>query len=234
MNEMANQNVVQLDPSASEAEIPQVCKGIHTFVRPLEREDCEKIAGWEPYDDVQSKEYNLPAKDKAGWDEWFRSGASGENALFAIEDTEQNLVGLIRLEDIDTNEGTARIHLQINPAYRGQKLGTYGLRTFMELYFGMWKRETLTAALPGYNQRGRRCLERSSFTVTDHSWEPEPRGMAVISMPELAPYRRFFRVVGNQTEVQTMKLEVSRLTWSYKRDHWKKQAEQAVSTRQPA
>jgi len=223
MNEPLRNKVVQMN---AEAEETVVCKGPRTLIRPLERSDCETIAGWEPYSDIESKEYNIPAKDKAGWDEWYGSGTSGENALYAIEDTEQKLIGFIRLEDVDTNEGSARIHLQLNPEYRRRGLATDGLRTFMELYFGTWKRETLTASLPAYNQRGRRCLERSSFTVADHSWQPEPRGMAVLSMPELAPYRRFFRVVENQTEVQIAQLETSRLTWVAKRETWKKQAEQ--------
>jgi hypothetical protein len=45
--------------------------------------------------------------------------------------------------------------------------------------------------------------------------------MDVFSMPALAPYRRFFRVVSNKTEVQWSVMELSRLCWLSKRETWK-------------
>ena len=196
--------------------------GQKTLVCPLERADCDRIASWKPIVDPLMALYVIPKRDRAGWDRWFQECTQEtENRAFAIDSSDREFIGFILLTKINATTGSADLHVQIDPDRFGQGLATDGLRTFLEIYFGKWNRETLTVVLPCYHTAGRRFVQANSFVLKERVWRPEPRGMDVFSMPALAPYRRFFRVVSNKTEAQWSVMELSRLCWLSKRETWK-------------
>ncbi|MFH1740248.1 MAG: GNAT family N-acetyltransferase [bacterium] len=208
-------------------EQPVYAFGERTIVRPLDRSDCDSIASWKPYSEPELAPYIIPRRDKALWDQWFSAQTGRNGNAFAIETKQKEFIGFILLSKIDETEGSANLHFQIDPAKSGERLGLDGLRAFLELYFGKWRRETLTATVPAYNLRGRGCLRQCSFVMKDQVWEPEPRGVDVLSIPELAGVRRFFRVVANRTEVQCLVLETTRLTWVSKHERWRSKTDKS-------
>lgn len=142
--------------------------GDKTKVRRLSREDVDKMASWGKHEEPEFLHYNFPNLSKQERDMWFRIKARNfTRRCFAIEDSDDNLVGYISLRNIRLFRRESELGIVFDPSKLSKGYGTDGLLTFLDLYFNNLKMRRLILKVAKFNKRAFRCYEKCGFTVYD-------------------------------------------------------------------
>jgi diamine N-acetyltransferase len=176
-----------------------VARGQHCLVRDFVRADVDRWLEWPRHHDPLFHVFNPPPMSQRQRDNYFESkrGVS-DIRLFAVDDSQGELVGRLNLRDIDWFARTAVIGISFRPDRLGRGLGTDSLQAFLEYYFQAMRMSALFLDVAAHNARARRCYEKCGFRYIGEHWgESMPDTSGIFRDDRLASLRPCFRREGS-------------------------------------
>ncbi len=169
--------------------------GEKVHIRPMVREDVDKMGDWRPFTDPLNFLWNGPPRSSSENNIWFEAQANDPSRRwYAVEDLAGRLIGRLSLRRINWRK-SARLGITLGADYVGQGYGTDAIRTFLAYYFGELGFETLYLDVAAPNKRAIRCYERCGFEhIGSHYQEVGSNGrLAFLKDDEYRDIRRFFK-----------------------------------------
>jgi diamine N-acetyltransferase len=169
-------------------------RGEKVIIRPMVREDVEKMRAWRPFTDSLDSLWNEPQRSSDN-DIWFKAQTGDPSRRwYAVEDFSGRLLGRLSLRQIVGRE-SARLGITLAADYVGQGYGTDAIRTFLAYYFGELGFETLYLDVAAPNQRAIHCYEKCGFKyIGSHYREVgSDERLAFLKDERYCDLRRFFK-----------------------------------------
>ena len=198
-------------------------RGKKVIIRPIVREDVEKMRAWRPYTDPLDSLLNGPALSgvegssrSSDNDIWFQEQADDSSRRwYAIEDLTGRLIGRLSLRQIVRRE-SARLGITLGADYVGQGYGTDAIHTFLAYYFGELGFETLYLDVAAPNKRALHCYEKCGFEYIGSHYQGigSDKRLAFLQDAKYKDIRRFFKKEGGRNLLlfYDMKIEKEDLT----------------------
>jgi RimJ/RimL family protein N-acetyltransferase len=175
-------------------EIEMRLRGEKVIIRPMVREDVDKIAAWRPSTDPL---YSLWSSQSRSNDNYIRFQAQADDPSrqwYAIEDLAGCLIGRLSLRQISRRK-SARLGITLGADYVDQGYGTDAIRTFLIYYFRDmgFKKLYLDVAAP--NRRAIRCYEKCGFQRTGSHYQDagSDQRLTFLDDKRYRDIRRFFK-----------------------------------------
>ncbi len=145
--------------------------GEKTILRQFSREDVEAWLAWPPHaDPLYTSSYPRPM-NRYEQDAWYYERLNRPDyMMFAVEDQQKNLIGLLTLRNIDRSRTHAVLGITLRPEILAQGLGTDCLWTFQSYFFDVLKFDALILDVAAYNRRAQRVYEKCGFVYTGEHW----------------------------------------------------------------
>jgi RimJ/RimL family protein N-acetyltransferase len=175
-------------------EIDMHLRGKKVTIRPMVREDMDKIRKWRPSTDPLYSLWNGPSRSS---DDYIRFQAQAEDPSrrwYAIEDLAGRLIGRLSLRQISQCK-SARLGITLGADYVGQGYGTDAIRTFLVYYFREMGFQTLYLDVAAPNRRAIRCYEKCGFKHTGSHYQDagSDQRLSFLKDKKYRDIRRFFK-----------------------------------------
>jgi RimJ/RimL family protein N-acetyltransferase len=185
-------------------------RGEKAIIRPMVREDVEKMQAWRPFSDPLDYLWNGPQGNSES-DIWFQAQADDSSRrYYAIEDLTGHLIGRLSLREI-VGRKSARLGITLGANYMGQGYGTDAIRTFLTYYFGELGFKILYLDVAAPNKRAIRCYEKCGFKHISSHYRGigSDERLAFLKDEKYKDIRRFFKKQGGRNVVlfYDMKIE---------------------------
>ena len=148
-----------------------LAKGQKCYLRQFSREDVDNWLAWPTYHDpLYSSSYPRPM-NRFERDSWYYERTSRyDYMMFAVDDFQNNLVGLITLRNIDKNQSFAVLGISMRPDFLDVGFGTDSLWAFLNYYFDILNFDSMVLDVAAYNLRAQRVYEKCGFVYTGEHW----------------------------------------------------------------
>jgi RimJ/RimL family protein N-acetyltransferase len=169
-------------------------RGEKVIIRPMIREDVEKMQAWQPFTDPLDSLWNVSQHGSENY-VWFQAQASDPSRRwYAVEDLSGHLVGRLSLRQISGRK-SARLGITLGAEYVGQGYGTDAIRTFLVYYFRELGFQTLYLDVAAPNERAIRCYERCGFKYVGSRYRGvgSDERLAFLKDEKYRDIRRFFK-----------------------------------------
>ncbi|MGA9347518.1 MAG: GNAT family N-acetyltransferase [Anaerolineae bacterium] len=137
-------------------------RGKKVIIRPMVREDVEKMQAWRPFTDPLDSLWNISQSSSDNYIRFQAQANDPSRRWYAVEDLSGRLVGRLSLRQIRECK-SARLGITLGAEYVGQGYGTDAIRTFLVYYFWELGFETLYLDVAAPNKRALRCYEKCGF-----------------------------------------------------------------------
>lgn len=189
------------------------------IIRPWQRHDDRRADAWPPYHDPLEPLWNLPRQYNP-LEDWYAGFDFGSaRRTWAVENTDNYLIGRISLREIDDRNGKSRLGITFGAPYVGKGLGTEALALFLGYYFTDLHFSVMLLDVAAPNQRAVRSYERLGFVTVGDDWRQAGFlfDRNVLNRPAYAHLRHFFRPGSrfNSLEVQFFEMELSAERWQH-------------------
>ena len=190
-------------------------RGKKVIIRPMVREDMEKMQAWRPFTDPLDALLN-GSQRRSENDIWFQEQLSDPSRRwYAIEDFAGRLIGRLTLRQV-VERKSARLGITLAADYLGQGYGTDAIRTFLVYYFQELGFEVLYLDVAAPNRRAIRCYEKCGFQQTGSYYQGigSDERLAFLKDERYRHLRRFFKKKRGRNTVlfYDMKIEKKDLT----------------------
>jgi RimJ/RimL family protein N-acetyltransferase len=190
-------------------------RGKKVIIRPMIREDVEKMQTWQPFTDPLDSLWNVSQHSSENY-VWFQAQADDPSRRwYAVEDLSGRLVGRLSLRQISGRK-SARLGITLGAEYVGQGYGTDAIRTFLVYYFRELGFQTLYLDVAAPNERAIRCYENCGFQHVGSRYRGagSDERLAFLKDDRYRDIRRFFKKEGGRNLVlfYDMKIEKEDLT----------------------
>jgi diamine N-acetyltransferase len=148
-----------------------LAQGRKTRIRHFTREDVDKWLAW-PHqpDPLYSSSYPRPM-NRYERDAWFYERTNRTDYfMYAVDDPEGRLVGLITLRNVDKFHIQAVLGITLRPEALSAGFGTDCLWTFLHYYFDILRFDVMILDVAAYNRRAQRLYEKCGFVHTGEHW----------------------------------------------------------------
>lgn len=145
--------------------------GTRSRIRPFSREDVDRWMEWPPHlDPLYSSSYPRPMNryERDGW--YYERLNRSDYMMFAVDDLQGRLVGLLTLRNIDRHRSHAVLGITLRPEALGAGYGTDSLWTFLGYYFDVLQFDAMLLDVAAYNRRAQRVYEKCGFVYTGEHW----------------------------------------------------------------
>ncbi len=187
-------------------------RGRKVIIRPMVREDIDKMGEWRPFTDPLNSLWNRPQRSSTENDIWFEAQANDPSRQwYAVEDLVGRLIGRLSLRRIKRRK-SARLGITLGADYVGQGYGTDAIRTFLVYYFHELGFETLYLDVAAPNKRAIRCYEKCGFQhVSSHYQEAGSDGsLAFLKDDAYRDIRQFFKRKNGRNVVLFYDMKIQR------------------------
>jgi RimJ/RimL family protein N-acetyltransferase len=170
-------------------------RGEKVIIRPMVREDVDKMAAWRPFTDPLNSLWNGLQHSSIENGLWFEAQANDDSRQwYAVEDLDGHLIGRLSLRQISRHK-SARLGITLGADYVGQGYGTDALRTFLAYYFWELGFETLYLNVAAPNKRAIRCYEKCGFEYIGSHYQGIDRDgrLAFLKDEKYRHIRQFFK-----------------------------------------
>jgi len=169
-------------------------RGKKVIIRPMIKEDVEKMQVWRPFADPLDSLWNASQHSSENY-VWFQAQADDPSRQwYAIEDPSGRLVGRLSLRQISGRK-SARLGITLGAEYVGQGYGTDAIHTFLVYYFQELGFETLYLDVASPNKRAIRCYEKCGFKHIDSRYRGvgSDERLTFLKDDKYRDVRRFFK-----------------------------------------
>jgi RimJ/RimL family protein N-acetyltransferase len=185
-------------------------RGKKVIIRPMIKEDVEKMQTWRPFTDPLDSLWYVSQHSSENH-VWFQAQANDPSRQwYAVEDPSGRLVGRLSLRQIKERK-SARLGITLGGEYVGHGYGTDAIRTFLAYYFRELGFETLYLDVAAPNKRAIRCYEKCGFKHIDSRYRGvgSDERLAFLKDDQYRDVRRFFKKEGGRNLVlfYDMKIE---------------------------
>jgi RimJ/RimL family protein N-acetyltransferase len=194
-----------------------VLRSARTIIRPWQRHDDDVADQWPPYNDPLDPLWNLTRSFPSDFS-W--GGLDfGMRRTWAVDDPAGNLMGRISLREVDERRGRARLGITFGAPYVSKGLGTEAMRLFLDHYFGDLNFQVMVLDVAAPNQRAVRSYVSLGFRRIGDDWRNATAAFDrhILSLPQYAPLRQFFRYQGHYLQVQFFEMELLKHEWLQRR-----------------
>ncbi len=148
-----------------------LAQGLKTQVRHFTREHVDRWMEWPAHPDPLYVASYPRAMHPYERDAWFQERLSRTDyMMFALEDFDNRLVGLLTLRNIDRYRAHAVLGLTLRPESLGEGYGTDSLWTFLTYYFDQLQFDAMILDVAAYNRRAQRVYEKCGFVYMGEHW----------------------------------------------------------------
>ena len=168
--------------------------GKKVIVRPMVREDTDRIANWQPFTDPLESLWNGPLRSSNDYLRFQAQADDPSRQWYAIEDLAGRVIGRLSLRSIKPRQ-SARLGITLGAEYVGQGYGTDAIRTFLIYYFRDLGFEKLYLDVAAPNRRAIRCYEKCGFKHTGSHYENagSDQRLSFLDDNGYGSIRRFFK-----------------------------------------
>lgn len=170
--------------------------GQKTAIRYFTRRDVDDWCAWPDHEDPLFRDYNAPRLSERERDLWYAERVSRpDHAMYAIVGMDGQLVGRLFLRQINKQERSAVLGIDLRSDRLGEGLGSDALSAFLEYYFISLDYVTLKLDVAAYNSRAQHVYEKLGWVYTGQHWNTYPSIFApeVFRDPALEPVRQYLR-----------------------------------------
>jgi len=148
-----------------------LAKGVSTVIRPFTRDDVDSWLSWPWHPDpLYQSSYPRPM-NRYERDAWYYERLNRTDyMMFAVDDFDGHLVGLLTLRNIDRARTHAVLGITLSYSYLDYGYGTDSLWAFLGYYFDYMRFEAMVLDVAAYNRRGQRVYEKCGFVYTGEHW----------------------------------------------------------------
>jgi RimJ/RimL family protein N-acetyltransferase len=148
-----------------------LARGQKTVIRHFTREDVDKWLAWPHHTDPLYSSSYPRAMSRLERDSWFSERSHrADYMMFAADDFQGNLVGLLTLRNIERSRSHAVLGITMRPEVLGGGLGTDSLWAFLSYYFNILHFDAMILDVAAYNRRAQRVYEKCGFIYTGDHW----------------------------------------------------------------
>jgi len=137
-------------------------RGEKVIIRPMVREDMDKMGDWRPFTDPLYSMWNRPSRSSDNYIRFQAQASDPSRRWYAIEDFMGRLIGRLSLRRISRRK-SAHLGITLGADYVSQGYGTDAIGTFLVYYFWELGFETLYLDVAAPNVRAIRCYEKCGF-----------------------------------------------------------------------
>jgi RimJ/RimL family protein N-acetyltransferase len=189
-------------------------RGEKVIIRPVVREDVEKMGAWRPFTDPLDSLWNLSQHSSDNYIRFQAQANDPSRRWYAIEDLAGHLIGRLSLRQISRRK-SARLGITLGADYVGQGYGTDALCTFLVYYFWELDFQTLYLDVAAPNRRAIRCYEKCGFEYIGSHYRGigSDGRLAFLKDDVYRDIRQFFKKKGGRNVVlfYDMKIEKENL-----------------------
>ncbi len=145
--------------------------GVKCVVRQFTRDDVDAWLAWPPHlDPLYQSSYPRPM-NRYERDAWYYERLNrNDYMMFAVDDKQGRLAGLLTLRNIDRNRTHAVLGITLRPEALNYGIGTDSLWTFLSYYFDVLHFDAMILDVAAYNRRAQRVYEKCGFVYTGEHW----------------------------------------------------------------
>jgi len=194
-------------------------RGEKVIIRPMVREDMEKMRAWRPFSDPLDALLN-GSQHHSENEVWFQAQVDDPGRRwYAIEDLSGHLIGRLSLRQIVGRE-SARLGITLAPDYLGQGYGTDAIRTFLVYYFRDLGFEILYLDVAAPNRRAIRCYEKCGFKRIGSHYRGigSDKRLAFLRDEKYRDIRRFFKKRWGRNVVLFYDMKIEKGDLKFQRD----------------
>ena len=169
-------------------------RGEKVIIRPMVREDMEKMRAWPPLTDPLDALLNGSPR-RSDDNIWFQEQANDPSRRwYAVEDLAGHLIGRLSLRHVVEGK-SARLGITLAAGYLGRGYGTDAIRTFLVYYFQDLGFEALYLDVAAPNGRAIRCYEKCGFKQMGSHYRGvgSDERLAFLNDERYRHLRRFFK-----------------------------------------
>ena len=148
-----------------------LARGSKTQIRQFSRDHVDRWMEWPPHlDPLYVASYPRPMQ-RYERDAWYHERLNRPDyMMFALEDFDNRLVGLLTLRNIDRYRAHGVLGLTLRPEVLSGGYGTDGLWTFLSYYFDHLHFDAMILDVAAYNRRAQRVYEKCGFVYSGEHW----------------------------------------------------------------
>lgn len=186
-------------------------RGEKVIIRPMVREDVDKMAAWQPFTDPLNSLWNGPLRSSDNYVRFQAQADDPSRQWYAIEDLAGRLIGRLSLRQIRRLK-SARLGITLGADYVGQGYGTDAIRTFLIYYFRDMGFEKLYLDVAAPNRRAIRCYEKCGFKHTGSHYQDAGSNQRLTFLDDkrYRDIRRFFKKKRGRNVVLFYKMKVEK------------------------
>ena len=148
-----------------------LARGQKTQIRQFNRDDVDRWMEWPMHSDPLYSSSYPRQMNRAERDAWFYERLNrNDYMMFAVDDFEGRLVGLLTLRNIDRQKTHAVLGITLRPEALDFGMGTDSLWTFLGYYFDFLHFDAMILDVAAYNRRAQRVYEKCGFVYTGEHW----------------------------------------------------------------
>jgi RimJ/RimL family protein N-acetyltransferase len=164
VNKTAGQRNMIIDDRA-------LVKGQKTIIRRFTREDVDSWLAWASHPDPLYSSSYPRSMHRYERDAWFAERSNRwDYMMFAVDDLQGQLVGLITLRNIERSHSHAVLGITLRPEVLSGGYGTDSLWAFLSYYFDALGFDAMILDVAAYNRRAQRVYEKCGFIYTGEHW----------------------------------------------------------------
>jgi len=169
-------------------------RGEKVIIRPMVREDVDKMGAWRPLTDPLDSLWNGPSRSSDSHIRFQAQADDPSRRWYAVEDLAGRLIGRLSLRRISRRK-SALLGITLGGDYVGQGYGSDAIRTFLGYYFRELGFEMLCLDVAAPNKRAVRCYEKCGFKhIGSHYQGAGSDGrLAFLKDEKYRDVRRFFK-----------------------------------------
>lgn len=169
-------------------------RGEKVIIRPMVREDVDKMGAWRPLTDPLDSLWNGPSRSSDSHIRFQAQADDPSRRWYAVEDLAGRLIGRLSLRRISRRK-SALLGITLGGDYVGQGYGSDAIRTFLGYYFRELGFEMLCLDVAAPNKRAVRCYEKCGFKhIGSHYQGVGNDGrLAFLKDEKYRDVRRFFK-----------------------------------------
>ena len=188
--------------------------GKKVIIRPMIKEDVEKMQTWRPFTDPLDSLWNVSQHSSENY-VWFQAQANDPSRQwYAVEDLSGRLVGRLSLRQISGRK-SARLGITLGAEYVGHGYGTDAIHTFLAYYFRELGFEALYLDVAAPNKRAIRCYEKCGFKHVGSRYRGvgSDERLAFLKDDRYRDVRRFFNKEGGRNLVLFYDMKIEKEGW---------------------
>lgn len=148
-----------------------LARGTKSVIRQFTREHVDRWMEWATVHDPLYASSYPRYMNRFERDAWYYERINrGDYLMYACEDFDGQLMGLLTLRNIDRYRTHAVLGLTMRPENLSQGFGTDCLWTFLGYYFDYLRFDAMLLDVAAYNRRAQRVYEKCGFVYTGEHW----------------------------------------------------------------